>query len=79
MMLDWLFDRMRASAHLPAIAVGEEVCDYQGLLERVSAWDRRLADADVNGRVVSLEAEYGVEAVAAFLAAANAGNVIVPI
>ena len=26
MMPDWLFDRMIASAHLPAIAVGETVC-----------------------------------------------------
>jgi long-chain acyl-CoA synthetase len=79
MMPDWLFDRMIASAHLPAMAVGEDVCDYEALLDRVRVWDRRLTEAGVSGRVVSLEAEYGVEAVAAFLAAASAGNIVVPI
>jgi long-chain acyl-CoA synthetase len=79
MMPDWLFDRMIASAHLPAIAVGETVCDYAALLERVRAWAKRLADVGITGHVVSLEAEYGVEAVAALLAAASADNIIVPI
>jgi acyl-CoA synthetase (AMP-forming)/AMP-acid ligase II len=78
-MLDWLFDRMLESAARPAIAEGDNVCDYAALLDRVSEWDARLALADLRGRVVSLEAEYGIEAVAAFLAATNAGNVIVPI
>lgn len=78
-MLDWLFDRMHASAQQPAIAAGDAVCDYRTLLDRVSHWDRVLHEHGVRGRVISLEAEYGAEAVAAFLAATSAGNVIVPI
>ena len=43
------------------------------------SWERRLAERRIAGRVVSIEAEYSPEAIAAFLAATNAGNVLVPI
>ena len=78
-MLDWLFDRMREAAKLPAIAVGEQVFDYRALTDRIADWERRLADSGIAGKVVSIEAEYGADSVAAFLAATNASNIIVPI
>jgi long-chain acyl-CoA synthetase len=78
-ILDWLFDRMQGAATLPAIAVGEQVFDYRALLVRIADWERLLADAGITGKVVSIEAEYGADSVAAFLAATNAGNIIVPI
>ena len=78
-MLDWLLNRMAETADRPAVAEGEDVCDYRALLDRVADWQRLLAERGILGRVVSLEAEYGADSVAAFLAATNAGNVIVPI
>jgi acyl-CoA synthetase (AMP-forming)/AMP-acid ligase II len=78
-MLDWLLDRMAESAEAPAIANGAHVSTYRELLERVAHWQRELSNRGIVGRVVSIEAEYGAEAVAVFLAATNAGNVLVPI
>ena len=78
-MLDWLLDRMAQAADAPAIAHGAHVSTYRELLARVEHWQRLLSDRGIAGRVVSIEAEYGAEAVAVFLAATNAGNVLVPI
>ena len=78
-MLDWLLDRMAQAADAPAIAHGAQVSTYRELLVRVDHWQRLLAEHGIAGRVVSIEAEYGAEAVAVFLAATNAGNVLVPI
>ena len=78
-MLDWLLDRMAQAADAPAIAHGAQVSTYRELLVRVEHWQRLLAEHGIAGRVVSIEAEYGAEAVAVFLAATNAGNVLVPI
>ena len=78
-MLDWLYDRMAGAADQPAVAEGNAVCSYRALLERVAWWERQLADRGVHGCVVSIEAEYGAESIAVFLAATNAGNVLVPI
>lgn len=78
-MLDWLFDRMSDAADRTAVAAGSNVCSYATLLDRVARWERVFAEGGILGRVVSIEAEYGAETVAAFLAATNAGNVLVPI
>jgi long-chain acyl-CoA synthetase len=78
-MLDWLLDRMAEAAEAPAIADGSHVSTYRELLDRVAHWQRALSNRGIVGRVVSIEAEYGAEAVAVFLAATNAGNVLVPI
>lgn len=78
-MLDWLLDRMAGAADAPAIAHGAQVSTYRELLARVEHWQRLLSDRGISGRVVSIEAEYGAEAVAVFLAATSAGNVLVPI
>ena len=78
-MLDWLLDRLEEGGDQLAVAAGSNVCSYRVLLQRVARWSRMLRDGGVAGRVVSIEAEYGAETIAAFLAAANAGNVLVPI
>jgi acyl-CoA synthetase (AMP-forming)/AMP-acid ligase II len=78
-MLDWLLDRMAEAADAPAIADGAHVATYRELLARVKHWQRQLSARGISGRVVSIEAEYGAEAVAVFLAATSAGNVLVPI
>jgi long-chain acyl-CoA synthetase len=78
-MIDWLLERLKDAAAQPAVAMGSDICTYQTLLDRVAEWEHLLAERGIAGRVVSIEAEYSPEAVAAFLAATNAGNVLVPI
>ena len=78
-MIDWLLERMAAAGDRPAVAEGTAITEYRRLLDRVGWWRRALADSGVVGRVVSIEGEYGVESIAAFLAAMEARNVLVPI
>jgi acyl-coenzyme A synthetase/AMP-(fatty) acid ligase len=78
-MLDWLLDKMAEAGDRTAIANGRAICTYRELLARVADWQRQLAEHGVANKVVSIEAEYGAEAVAVFLAATNAGNILVPI
>src|SRR5688500_8789685 len=69
----------------PAVAegaapIGSGVSSYASLLERLSAWRGRLSEAAIGcGSVVSLEAEYGAESIAAFLALTEAGAIVVPL
>ena len=78
-MLDWLLNRMAQEPDRLAVAEGPAVCQYGSLLDRVARWGRVLSVRGIVGRVVSIEGEYGAESIAAFLAATNAGNVLVPI
>ena len=78
-MIDWLLNRLADAGDQTAVAMGSNIATYQNLLDRVGQWERLLAARGIAGRVVSIEAEYSVDAVAAFLAATNAGNVLVPI
>jgi acyl-coenzyme A synthetase/AMP-(fatty) acid ligase len=78
-MLDWLLEKMAEAGDKTAIANGPAICTYRELLGRVADWQRQLADHGIANKVVSIEAEYGAEAVAVFLAATNAGNILVPI
>ena len=78
-MLDWLLEKMAQAGDKTAIANGAAVCTYDELLGRVAAWQALLAARGVANKVVSIEAEYGAEAVAVFLAATGAGNILVPI
>ena len=78
-MLDWLLEKMSQAGDTTAIANGAAVCTYRELLGRVADWQQRLVEHGVANKVVSIEAEYGAEAVAVFLAATNAGNILVPI
>jgi long-chain acyl-CoA synthetase len=78
-MLDWLLDKMAEAGDKTAIANGPAICTYGELLARVADWQQRLSERGIAGKVVSIEAEYGAEAVAVFLAATNARNILVPI
>lgn len=78
-MIGWLLQRMHARAEAPAVAAGVTVTRFGELLDRLEAWRRLLAREGLRRRVVSVEGEYGVEAIAAGLAAIEAGNIVVPI
>jgi acyl-coenzyme A synthetase/AMP-(fatty) acid ligase len=52
---------------------------YSDLRERVDGWRRTLAEQLEPGRVVSLEGDYDVEAIAMFLALAASGHTVVPL
>ena len=68
-MLEALVDRMMERQNQLAIALASETTDYRGLLDRVGAWRARLAARHLGeGRVVSIEGDFSVEGVAAFLA-----------
>jgi acyl-CoA synthetase (AMP-forming)/AMP-acid ligase II len=77
--MEWLFERLAATAEKPVLAHGSEVYEYRTLLDRVRAWQRIFAEHQIAGRVVSIESDYSLEATAVFLAAASANNVLVPI
>jgi len=78
LILDWLLDRMAQHSDRPAV-IEASVCSYATLIDGVSRWAKAFADRGIAGRVVSLEAEYGIEAIAAMFGAAVGGNILVPI
>jgi len=77
--LDWLLERMAQHDSAAAVIEGSAVHSYEALLAAVSRWTTAFADREMIGRVVSVEAEYGLEAIAATIGAAVGGNVLVPI
>jgi long-chain acyl-CoA synthetase len=77
--LDWLLERMAQHGAADAVIEGTTVHSYDALLAAISRWARLFADRGITGRVVSIEAEYGLEAIAAIAGAAIGGNVLVPI
>jgi long-chain acyl-CoA synthetase len=78
-MLKWLIDRMEQASERVALAEGAEEVRYRDLIARVAWWQHALGERGISGRVISIEGEYGVESIAAFLAAMNAANILVPI
>jgi hypothetical protein len=62
LILDWLLDRMAQRTDRLAV-IEASVCSYATLIDGVSRWAKALADRGIAGRVVSLEAEYGIEAI----------------
>ncbi len=79
-MIDFLFDGLASRGEALAIAEPGGTCDYAELHERTIAWTERLAYEGIErGTVVSLEGDYGIETVSAFLALLRAGAVIVPL
>jgi long-chain acyl-CoA synthetase len=77
--LDWLLERMAEHGDADAVIEGAQVHSYRTLLAAISRWATVFADRGIAGRVVSIEAEYGLEAIAALVGAAIGGNVVVPI
>lgn len=79
MIGDWLFAQMAQAGEGIAVAAGDHEASYHTLLARVAWWRETLRERGITGRVLSVEGEYGVESIACFLAAMQAGNIIVPI
>jgi long-chain acyl-CoA synthetase len=63
------------------LAIAERGADftYEALEQRVSRWQTQLAAALPPGQVVSVEGDYGVEAIALFLALVSGGHTVVPL
>ena len=79
MSLDWLLESMARRGDADAVIDGAQVHSYRALLSAIARWTTTFADHGITGRVVSIEAEYGLEAIAAIVGAAIGGNVLVPI
>jgi long-chain acyl-CoA synthetase len=75
----WLFDRMAQTPDAVALACAAGETSYRRLLERVASWDAYLSRNDLQGRVLSIEGDYGVESIALFLSAMKARNIIIPV
>jgi len=79
-VIEWLLERIQAGGDRPAVGTPSVVCTYWGLAAAVEALRTTLARAGVAaGTVVSLEGDYGPASIAAFLALADIGAIIVPI
>ena len=79
-MIGHLLATMEAHRGDVAVADGESVYRYADVLAELDRWRRRLVGAGLSGgRVVSLEGEYGIASIAAFLALIEAGHVAVPL
>jgi long-chain acyl-CoA synthetase len=76
--LDWLLDRMAQNGDRAAV-IEAQAWSYATLVDAVSRWTATFAERGITGRVVSLEAEYGLEAIAALIGAAAGNNIVVPI
>src|SRR5215471_20588155 len=77
-MLDWLLQRMAGAADRAALASSGAVHEYGALVDRISAWSARFADAGIAGRVIAIEGDCSLDTVASFIAAAIARNIVVP-
>jgi long-chain acyl-CoA synthetase len=75
----WLFERMAETPDAIALATHEGETSYRTLLDRVAVWDQYLEASELSGRVLSIEADYGVESIALFLSAMKARNIIIPV
>jgi acyl-coenzyme A synthetase/AMP-(fatty) acid ligase len=77
--LDWLLENLAERGDADAVIDGSRAYSYRTLLAAIARWSTTFADHGIAGRVVSIEAEYGLEAVAAIIGAAIGGNILVPI
>jgi acyl-CoA synthetase (AMP-forming)/AMP-acid ligase II len=78
--VDFLLERMRDHAGDLAVAAGGTTSTYADLLDAFGLWRARVAAAGLGpGSVVSVEGDYGVGPIAAFLALTAAGAVSVPL
>jgi long-chain acyl-CoA synthetase len=79
-VIEWLLQRIEAGGDAPAIGTPSVVCTYWGLASAIAVRRRTLERAGITrGTIVSLEGDYGPASIAAFLALAAAGAVVVPI
>ena len=79
-MTAFLFDRIRTYGDALAVAEPSGTCTYAELNAQIDVWSRRFAAAGIPpGAVVSLEGDYGRNAISAFLALLAAEAIIVPL
>ncbi|MCP4189080.1 MAG: long-chain fatty acid--CoA ligase [Planctomycetaceae bacterium] len=79
-MINSIIQRMEAYEDRLAIAEPNQAFTYQDLLAAIRAWSQRLEEHQIpHGAVVSLEGDYGLDAIAAFLALVKNKNIIVPL
>jgi len=77
-MIEFLLEKMRACRDDVAVATPGGSSTYGELLARVEDWHCRLERLSP-GCVISIEGDYGVEAIAVFLAATWAKHIVVPL
>lgn len=78
--IDFLIEAARGHAGELAIAAGQSAHTYRELLDAVEDWVARLASAGIGpGAVVSVEGDYSLHPIAAFLAIADLGAIAVPL
>ncbi len=78
--VDFLIERMEERRDELAVAAGDRTATYGELLEAFFLWRERLAQAQLPpGAVVTVEGDYGVGPIAAFLALADCNAVVVPL
>lgn len=77
-MSRFLIERMAQSGDDLAVAMPDRSCTYRELVALVRAWQSRIT-ALPTGSVVSLEGDYGPEAIAAFLALTVEKHVVIPL
>jgi long-chain acyl-CoA synthetase len=79
-MIGFLEQRMRESSTLEAIAHDGRVYTYADVVQRMVAWQTLLAQLGIGpGRVVSVEGDYTIETVSAFLALTANLDIAVPL
>jgi len=80
MMCDYLPTRLETFGDALAIGAGDAEFTYTDLCRRYAHWQTIVADHSIRaGEVVSVEGEYGIEAIAAFLALVANRNIVVPL
>jgi long-chain acyl-CoA synthetase len=78
--VDFLIERMTEHPGELAVSAGGRTATYADLLESVALWRSRIQEARIpEGAVVTVEGDYGVGPIAAFLALAAANAVVVPL
>ncbi len=78
--VDFLLERMQEHAAGLAVAAGESTATYADVLETVTLWRTRIDQAGIpEGAVVTIEGDYGIGPIAAFLALAAANAVVIPL
>ena len=80
MFIDFMLERFHEQAAHDAIVWRDRTFSYEWLAQRVVNWQGFLVEHEVEaGTVVALEADFSPNAVALFLALAEAGCVLVPL
>ena len=75
MFLNFLFERFRANADLPAIIWRDQSFTYQDLLDRIAHWRAYLQEHRIGmGTVTAIEADFSPNAIALMLALIESGR-----